>query len=185
MHYPTNCGRIIGAAAACGLLLCLGSPRPAAAEDLSSSCQAHGWDMGSEISAFKSTAENVAAGAALGALPPLELGVLYVLKLRPQTDVTYLQASSKKSLVQAPLGGMTSFAIAKPGVYRITIDSPLWVDVVGPDGTVAPSAFTGWHDCRLFRKSVEYTLQGPESYVLQVSEATPELVRIVIDAAKH
>ena len=174
---------IIGAAA---VLLAAIGPRPTqAAEDLSASCQSPGWDMGGEISAFKSTAENVASGSAVGALPPLESGVLYVLKLRRQTEVAYLQVSNKKSLVQSPLGGMTSFAVDKPGLYRITVDSPLWIDVVGPAGTIAPSAFMGWHDCRLFRKSVEYTLPGPETYVLQLSEATPELVRVVIEPAKH
>jgi len=176
-------GAIIGAAAA--LLTAIGSVATQAAEDLSASCQSPGWDMGGEISAFKSTAENVASGSAVGALPPLESGVLYVLKLRRQTEVNFLQVSNKKSLVQSPLGGMTSFAVDKPGLYRITVDSPLWIDVVGPAGTIAPSTFMGWHDCRLFRKSVEYALPGPETYVLQVSEATPELVRIVIEPAKH
>ena len=176
-------GAIIGAAAA--LLAAIGSVPAQAAEDLSASCQSPGWDMGSEISAFKSTAENVVSGSAVGALPPLESGVLYVLKLRRQTEVSFLQVSSKKSLVQSPLGGMASFSVDKPGVYRITVDSPLWIDVVGPAGTIAPSSFMGWHDCRLFRKSVEYALPGPETYVLQVSEATPELVRIVIEPAKH
>ncbi|MGA2779618.1 MAG: hypothetical protein ABSF94_18855 [Steroidobacteraceae bacterium] len=175
---------IIGAALAATMAIGLGTNR-AAAQDLGASCQAPDWNMAAEVATFKSTAENVPAGGAVGSLPPLELGVLYVLKLRPQTEVSYLQASNKKSLVQAPLGGLTSFAVAKPGVYRITVDSPLWIDVVGPAGTIAPSAFTGWHDCRLFRKSVEYTLPGPESYVLQFSEATPELVRVVIEPAKH
>ena len=176
---------IIGAAAALLAAIGSGPTQAAAAEDLSPSCRSPGWEMGGEISAFKSTAENVVSGAAVGALPPLESGVLYVLKLRRQTEVNYLQVSNKKSLVQSPLGGMTSFAVDKPGVYRITVDSPLWIDVVGPAGTIAPSAFMGWHNCRLFRKSVEYALQGPETYVLQVSEATPELVRIVIEPAKH
>ncbi len=185
MRSAELCGAIIGAAAALLAASGLGAANVAAADDLSASCEARGWDMAGEISAFKSTAENVPAGAAVGALPPLELGVLYVLKLRAQAEVGYVQISSKKSLVQAPLGGMTSFAVDKPGIYRITVDSPLWIDVVGPDGTIVPSGFTGWHDCRLFRKSIEYTLKGPESYVLQFSEATPELVRVVIEPAKH
>jgi hypothetical protein len=80
---------------------------------------------------------------------------------------------------------LTSFTVVGAAAYRITVDSPLWIDLVGPDGTIAPSAYTGWHDCRLFRKSVEYTLQAGQSYVLQLSEATPQLVRVVIEVAKH
>lgn len=176
MRGASFCGAIIGVVIAANA---------AGAQDLGASCQAPGWDMAGEISAFKSTAENVSAGGSVETLPPLEMGVLYVLKLRPQTEVSYLRTSDKKSLVQAPLGGLASFAVPKAGVYRITVDSPLWIDAVGPEGTIAPGAFTGWHDCRLFRKSVEYRFEGPQSYVLQFSEATPELVRIVIEPAKH
>jgi hypothetical protein len=162
-----------------------GAAVPAAAEDLAANCQSSGWDMAREVTLFKSTAENVPAGASESSLPPLELDVLYVLRLRPQTEVKYLQASGKKSLVQAPLGGLAAFSVKTDGQYRITVDAPLWMDVVGPAGTLTPSTYMGWHECRLFRKSVEYTLRGGESYLLQLSEATPELVRIVLGVAKH
>jgi hypothetical protein len=157
----------------------------AAAQDLSDSCQMNGWSMGAEISAFKSTAENVVASAAETAAPPLEMSTLYVIKLRPQTGVQYPQASGKKSLVQNPLGGLVRFTVPANGQYRITVDSPLWIDVIGPAGMIAPTGYTGWHECRLFRKSVEYTLPAGAPLVLQISEATPELVRVVIEPAKH
>jgi hypothetical protein len=160
------------------------APRAAAA-DLSEGCESSGWDMTREVTRFKSTAENVPAGASETGLPPLELDVLYVLKLRPQTEVKYLEASGRKSLVQSPLGGLAAFSVKTDGQYRITVDAPLWIDVVGPKGTVSPSSFIGWHECRLFRKSVEYALSGGESYLLQLSEATPELVRIVLGVAAH
>jgi hypothetical protein len=158
---------------------------PAGAQDLPANCRSAGWDMTREVSLFKSTAENVPAGASEANLPPLELDVLYVLKLRPQTEVKYLQASDKKSLVQSPLGGLAAFSVKSDGQYRITVDAPLWIDVVGPGGTIAPSTYMGWHECRLFRKSVEYALRGGQSYLLQLSEATPELVRVVLGVAKH
>lgn len=161
------------------------NPDVGSGPDLTASCRAAGWDMTDEISAFKTTAENVPAGASASGLPPLEVGVLYVVKLRPQSEVAYLQISGKKSLVEKPLGGLAAFKIANTGKYRITVDSPLWIDVVGPDGTLAPAAYTGWHECRLFRKSVEYSLQAGQSYVLQLSEATPELVRVAIEAVKR
>lgn len=185
MHSTSRGGAVMAMAAGAIAAIGLAAAPRASADDLGASCQAPGWDMGSEISTFKSTAENVPAGGSVASLPPLEIGVLYVLKLRPQNEVSYLQISNKKSLVQAPLGGLTSFTVVGAAAYRITVDSPLWIDLVGPDGTIAPSAYTGWHDCRLFRKSVEYTLQAGQSYVLQLSEATPQLVRVVIEVAKH
>jgi hypothetical protein len=127
----------------------------------------------------------VPAGASEANLPPLELDVLYVLKLRPQTEVKYLQASDKKSLVQAPLGGLAAFSVKADGQYRVTVDAPLWIDVVGSEGTIAPTTYLGFHECRLFRKSVEYKLRGGQSYLLQLSEATPELVRVVLGVAQH
>jgi len=170
----------LNAMAACALFAAA-----AGAQDLSSSCEMNGWSMGAEISAFKSTAENVVASASQSNIPPLEIGSLYVIKLRPQTDVQFLQASSKKSLVQKPLGGLATVTVPTAGQYRITVDSPLWIDVVGPAGTITPVNYTGWHECRLFRKSVEYTLPAGAPLILQLSEATPELVRLVIEPAKH
>jgi hypothetical protein len=153
------------------------------AADLTASCQAPGWDMGLEVAAFKSTAENLPAGASSMDLPPLEIGTLYVLKLRPQSDVQFLQTTGKSSLVQNPLAGLVRFTVPAPGNYRVTVDSPLWIDVVAPTGTIPPAKYNGWHECRLFRKSVEYTLRAGQSLVLQLSEATPELVRVVIEPA--
>lgn len=172
--------RIIPAAAL--LIACTGA---ALGQDLNAGCESAGWNMRAEVSAFKTTAENVAAGATLATAPPLEIGVLYVVKLQPQLDVQFPRASRKKSLVQNPLGGLASFTAAQNGFYRITVDSPLWIDMVGPDGTLTPSDFTGWHDCRLFRKSVEYALRAGQPLTLQISEAAPELVRFVIEAATH
>jgi hypothetical protein len=151
------------------------------AADLTASCQAPGWDMGREVSAFKSTAENLPAGASSMDLPPLEIGTLYVLKLRPQSDVQFLQTTAKASLVQNPLAGMARFTVPTPGNYRVTVDSPLWIDIVAPGGTIPPARYNGWHECRLFRKTVEYTLRAGQMLVLQLSEATPELVRVVIE----
>jgi hypothetical protein len=156
----------------------------ARAQDSAGSCGADGWEMSREIAAFKSTAENLPAAVAQFNLPPLELGVLYVLKLSPQERVQYPQSTNKKSLVRNPLGGLATLTVPADGQYRITVDSPLWIDVVGPDGIIAPSAYTGWHECRLFRKSVEYALPGGKPLTVQISEATPELIRIVV-VAKH
>jgi hypothetical protein len=154
-----------------------------AAEDLRGSCMAPGWDMAAEVKAFQSTAENLPASRSSLELPPLELGRLYVLRLSPQTEVQYLQTTAKKSLVQSPLGGLAQFNVPRPGNYRITVDSPLWIDVVAAGAVLAPGSFNGWHSCRLFRKTVQYALQAGQAYVLQLSEATPELVRIVIESA--
>jgi hypothetical protein len=179
----------MGRLARAGMIgLCFASTFGAAgarAQDPAASCGANGWDMSSEIAAFKSTAENLPAAVGQFNLPPLELGVLYVLKLSAQDAVQYPQVSTKKSLVHNPLGGLATLTVPADGTYRITVDSPLWIDVVGPDGTIAPSTYTGWHECRLFRKSVEYTLPGGKPLILQISEATPELIRIVVEAAKH
>lgn len=158
------------------------APLPAA-EDLRASCMAPNWDMALEVKAFQSTAENLPASRSSLELPPLELGRLYVLRLSPETEVRYLQNTAKKSLVQNPLGGLAQFNVPSSGNYRITVDSPLWIDVVAAGAVLAPSAFNGWHSCRLFRKTVQYALQTGQAYVLQLSEATPELVRVVIEAA--
>ena len=47
---------------------------------------------------------------------------------------------------------------AKPGVYKVTISSPGWIDVIDGDSYLHPKSFTGATDCEGARKSVKFDL---------------------------
>ena len=153
----------------------------ARADESGATCQSPGWDMSREIATFRGTAASLSASNTANDLRTIDVGSLYALKLRPQADVQFLQPPEKASRAQTPLAGLVRFTVTSSGKYRITLDAALWIDVVSPTGILPSSAFNGWHACSLFRKSVEYTFQAGQMFVLQFSGAATELVRMAIE----
>ncbi len=156
---------------------------PANAADNGSACQATGWEMSRELKAFASAPQSAAAGNAAVNLPLLRVDTLYTLRLRPQGEVQFLQTSGRAEKVATPMAGMTRFSVPTSGSYRVTVDAPLWIDVVGPAGIIAPNDYHGWHECGVFRKSIEYTLEGGRDVTLQFSSAATDLVKVTIEAS--
>ncbi len=154
----------------------------ARADEITAACQAPGWDMSRELAAFRGAPLSAEAGGNPADLPAIELGRAYALRLRPQNDVRFLRPPEKQSRLASPVAGLARFSVAASGKYRVTVDAPLWIDVVAPTGTVQSSAFNGWHQCSLFRKSVEYELQAGEALVLQLSGADAAVVKVAIEA---
>jgi len=152
----------------------------ARAADAPAACQAPTWDMSREIALFGGVPTEAPAGDAILTAPTLEVGRLYVLKLVPQTTVRFAQHPGKEKPSENSNAGLARFAVAAPGIYRITVDAPAWIDVVSPAGLVSSSAFNGWHECPTFRKSVQYTLMASEPLVLQVSGAKAGTLRLVV-----
>ncbi len=154
----------------------------AVAAEPATTCQASGWDMSRELKAFARPPQTETAGSSASSMPLLRLDTLYALRLRTQSEVDFVQPPSKAASGSTPMGGITRFKVASRGVYRITLDSPLWIDVVTATGIIAPSAYTGWHECTVFRKSVDYTLEAGQTVALQFSGAATDLVKVTIEA---
>jgi len=166
------------------VLCCLGLTvlHAAMAAEPATTCQASGWDMRRELKAFGRPPQSEAAGGTASNMPLLRLDTLYGLRLRPQSEVEFVQPPSKAASGPTPMGGITRFKVPTRGVYRVTLDSPLWIDVVTATGIIAPSAYTGWHECTVFRKSVDYTLEAGQTVALQFSGAATDLVKVTIEA---
>jgi hypothetical protein len=163
---------------------CLGLPviHVAAAAEPATTCQASGWDMSRELKAFGRPPQGEAAGSSASNMPLLKLDTLYALRLRAQSEVEFVQPPIKAGSGPTPMGGVTRFKVSSRGVYRVTLDSPLWIDVVTATGIIPPSAYTGWHECTIFRKSVDYTLEAGQTVALQFSGAATDLVKVTIVA---
>jgi len=144
-------------------------------------CQASHWDMSRELKAFGRPPQGESAGSSASTMPLLRLDTLYALRLRAQSEVEFVQPPSKAASGPTPMGGISRFKVPTRGVYRVTLDSPLWIDVVTATGIIAPSAYTGWHECSVFRKSVDYTLEAGQTVALQFSGAATDLVKVTIE----
>jgi hypothetical protein len=137
-----------------------------------------------ELGIFRGTALKATAGTAIVNVPVLKLDQLYVLELRPQSDVQFVQPPERAARAPMPTAGLTRFIVTRSGKYRVTVDSPLWIDAITPSAVMAPSAFNGWHQCSAFRKSVEYALQAGLSVVLQLSDAAVASVKIAVEPSQ-
>jgi hypothetical protein len=147
-----------------------------------STCQASGWDMNRELQAFGRPPQSVAAATGKAQLPTLRSDHLYAVRLHAQSDVHFVEPLSRPGKSVTPMGGMVQFTVPSSGSYRVTVDAPLWIDVVTAKGLIAPAAYTGWHECSLFRKSVVFTLDAGQAATLQLSDAATDLVKVTIES---
>jgi hypothetical protein len=147
-----------------------------------SACQAPGWNTKSELTLFGGKAAEAGAGSSMGTAPVLELDHLYHLKLNRLQDVHLSHVPANGKSFAGSRAGLVRFSVPTRGVYRITVDARVWIDVISPKEVLEPVSFHGWHACRLFRKSLQYALDGKQALVLQITDAQVDDVKIVIRA---
>jgi hypothetical protein len=70
-------------------------------------------------------------------------------------------------------------APAKPGVYRVTISSEGWIDVLDGGAYVHPIAFTGARACDGARKSVKFELPS-RPLALQLSGVPGDQISVIV-----
>jgi hypothetical protein len=117
------------------------------------------------------------AGAAL-----IEIERLYELKLAPQASVTYVLAPGKPTLDDSAQGGLVQFRADKGGVYRISMTSGHWIDVVADGKFIKSRDFQGARGCERPHKIVEFDLPADTTFTLQFSGAAASTVQMTITA---
>lgn len=159
------------------LVLLLGSGVAAGADD---PCLAFKWDLSRERALFASPARAVVDG---NASPPatIDVGAAVDLELRPQASVNFLVPPSKPMLTEGAWAGLASFRVTSPGIYRIALNAPFWIDVLANSGPLTSIDFGGpGGKCPAPIKVVTYELPAGEPLVLQLSGATERQVRVTI-----
>jgi hypothetical protein len=143
-------------------------------------CQNSGWDLSTEARLFSGAPTELNAGADRSTAPSLELTRLYALSLRPAQTVVF--PASERALRQSDThAGVAVVKIGRAGRYRVSVDAPVWIDVVGPAGFIRSAAFQGHRACRMIHKIVEFELPiGPS--LVRVTGGTAQL-NIAITAA--
>jgi len=152
---------------------------PALADE---ACVDFKWDVARERALFAGSAITLSAGADAKSAPELLLNHLYALKLSNQEQVSFAVTPGKKSPREGSYGGLVSFKIPASGSYRVAIDMPFWIDVVSNGALVAATDFQGQHGCSSPHKIVQFELLGKRPFLLQLSNAAPDSVRLTITA---
>jgi hypothetical protein len=96
--------------------------------------------------------------------------------------VTFAATPGKKSPRADSYAGIVTFKIPKSGSYRVAIDMPFWIDVVHDGALLTATDFQGQHGCNAPHKIVVFDLPGTRPFVLQLSNAEPQNVRLTITA---
>ena len=158
------------------LLLSLAVAHVARADD---PCDGFAWDVKIERALFAREAEQATAGLGLADAPALAAATPYALALFPQEIVQFAVIPGKKTPPAGAHGGLAKAHLAQAGRYRISVDTPAWIDAVVAGKTVPSEAFQGRPGCNAPHKIVEYEL--PEGdVVIQLSVALPDRVRLSI-----
>jgi hypothetical protein len=165
----------------CSLVLAtaLTAAAPAPSDE---SCVDFKWDVSQERALFEGSPTPLAAGANPRSAPVLQLNHLYELRLSKQEQVSFAVTPAKKSPRAGSYGGLVTFKIPASGSYRVAIDMPFWIDVVSNGALVAANDFQGQHGCSSPHKIVQFDLPGTRPFILQLSNAAPDSVRLTITA---
>jgi hypothetical protein len=162
-----------------GAVLTLRSLTAAAEGD----CQQFSWDVARERALFATQAVALAAGNDSATAPALGIDHLYQLQLKPLALIHFVTAPGRHGGGAGDtegFGGLAALRIPAPGIYRISLDAPAWVDVVADGGLVSVKDFQGAHDCTAPRKILEYEFQVSRQVTVQVSGASTSGVRLVV-----
>jgi hypothetical protein len=166
------------AAAAIFLAIVLGSANaPVLAAD---SCTDFKWDVSKERALFTGPAASLAGGANVKTAPVLVPNRLYQLQLIPQARVRFAARPGKQTPPAGAYAGLARLKIPESDSYRIAIDAQFWIDVVSKGSLLAANDFQGQHGCSAPHKIVEFYLAGTQPFILQLSSATTDRIRLTI-----
>lgn len=162
------------------LVFFLAAGSAAGAPPAAQPCSGFKWDVTHEFALFAGPATELQAAKAPGSAPPISSDRLYELELSPQSEVAFEVPPGKRMITDGAYAGVLRFEVAKPGSYRVSVDVPFWIDVVGGGQLVATKDFQGQQRCAAPHKIVEYELAAARPYFLQVSAAAKSTVRLSI-----
>jgi hypothetical protein len=143
-------------------------------------CTAFTWDVHHERALFENGPQALTGGQTLAASPTLVANRLYQVELRPQSEVTFLEAPGTKGKDGGAYAGLARLTVDAAGVYRVSLDQRLWVDVV-VNGTLVPAKdFQGRPGCNAPHKIVEFPLPARVPITLQFSGASVPTVKVAV-----
>ena len=119
------------------------------------------------------------AGTDAKSAPVIVPNRLYKLRLAPRDQVAFPVPPVKKA-AEGAFAGLATLNILAAGAYRISIDVPVWIDVVANGALVAAKDFEGQHNCNAPHKIVEFDLSGAQAFVLQFSRGAGEQILLAI-----
>jgi hypothetical protein len=151
----------------------------ASAED---PCAGFTWNVSRERTLFSGRPEEVKSGVDPASAPLLSTDHLYDLELAPQAQIHYPVAPAKAPSDGA-FGGLAHLRVVTPGLYRVSLDEPFWVDVESGGQVIQAADHQGRHGCKAPHKVVQFSLPAKQDLTIELSGTYGSHARITITRA--
>jgi hypothetical protein len=139
-------------------------------------CGKFAWDVSADRQALAAAGGTVVSS--VESLPTLQ-GAALTLRLRPPNEVAFSRQPERAPKNAAARAGIMHTEVPAAGLYRISLSTGAWLDVIQDGRFIKPQAFSGVKGCDGLRKSLRFQLvAGP--LTLQVSDAEGEEIAIVV-----
>ena len=138
-------------------------------------CGGFKWPLDAERAALaRPDKPSLANGGALA------FNVATTLELQPLASAALPKAPERApKSAQAYAGHFILGGPAKAGLYKVTISSPAWIDVIDGESYLHPKAFTGATACEGARKSVKFDLPS-RPLAVQFSGVEADRISVIV-----
>jgi hypothetical protein len=142
-------------------------------------CDKFKWPIDKERSLLTSReAATVVSGTGVKSALP----VVVTVTLVPFADAKLPIAPERAPRLPSSFAGFFQVpAPARDGIYKISLSSEAWIDVVQDGHLVKSQGFTGATACEGIRKSVKFDLKA-EPFAVQLSNVPTSSIRIAVTA---
>lgn len=142
-------------------------------------CSDFGWNVAHERALFATQPRELRAARTAASPPRIAGDRLYRLALSPQQQVAFAAPPGKKALTDGAYAGIVRLHVPAAALYRVSLSSAFWVDIVKDGTVIASTDFTGAHGCSAPRKIVQYRLPAGD-VLLQLSGQVSPRVEVTV-----
>jgi hypothetical protein len=104
------------------------------------------------------------------------------INLAPLAEARLMMPPERTPTQTASFAGIVELDTPpKEGIYKVTISTEGWIDLIQDGEYIKPTAFTGAMDCPGIRKSVKFPLRA-KPVTIQLSNVRAPLISLIVTA---
>lgn len=124
------------------------------------------------------------------ALRPLSevrlVGKVNLSKQTPGPEGAMAETTKPKENVENLFGGFVRLTVPKDGMYRVSVDSPIWIEVIDGEKPIERVRTVPRLRCGRIHKSLGFPLERERSYWLEISgNKRPDVAVLIMEEPEH
>lgn len=146
-------------------------------------CDGFRFDVAKELKLFRGQPRQAAAGSTPNAAASMDANRLYAVRLAEQSKVTFAVPPGKVTVADGSYAGLLKINSPRAQTIRVSTNEAAWLDVISSGRLIESTRHTGHGNCKLLRKSVEFTINPGKPVVVQVSGSTAAEIKLAVTTA--